>query len=146
MTVTYSQLCLQDCWPLSGSCNNTVDYQIKQMHQSSKWMQQQMMDFSQTIKNPLKCDAETKDSPAMRRQTMHMEKATSMMMGSWQKEKQRMRGRSCRGATVGAGVGVRSTDCEELPVLLHTQRSRSICLIHSKVAQKQVNGVLKNHI
>lgn len=35
------------------------------------------------------------------------------------------------------------TDCEKLPVLLHTQRSRSIRLIYSKVAQKQVNGVLK---
>lgn len=63
-------------------------------------------------------------------------------MGNCQKEKQK----GWDEGPLWVRVWVRATDCEELPVLLHTQGSRSIRLIHSKVAQKQVNGVLKNHI
>lgn len=48
-----------------------------------------MMAFSHTMKSTLKCDDETQNLPAMRRQTMHMEKATSIMMGNCQKEKQK---------------------------------------------------------
>jgi len=72
---------------------------------------------------------------------MHMENATSMMMGSCRKRsKVTLQSHDLLRGTLRTDSW---TDREELPVLLHPERSGPVRLIHSEVTQKQVDGVLR---
>lgn len=90
--------------------------------------------------------------PAIRRQTIHMENATSIIMGNCKKTQK-------KGTKHRWNIYIirllellllllmteNYTDCKELPVLLHTERSGSIGFVKSKVAKEKVNWVLKSN-
>lgn len=67
-----------------------------------------------------------------------------MMMGNCEKRQNGVRRRQGSYGDTIAEDFENWTDCEELPVLLHSQRSGTVGFIKGKVPQEKVDRVLKS--